>query len=444
MKGFVNLQLIDANTGIIKQELLKEENEITTALQDIIKTSGQLAFLTVNFYTNGYYRNYIRELFSGIYLLGSTQAVGSIIPKGEIIGLGGQSTTANIKVSPKGGSKVNAESEIFSNNTGFKLTWQWNTTEGNGTINAVALTGPYLHDKGGLWANTVNNHLGALQANLGVGKSVTGPVFLTPRNVGQTIQKRDILPNPFSSNPIQNLYSSHAESADKVYQPIKVTSLYTFANNEYIYGLTNYGDYLYVLFKDTNDSKWYIRKISQAGSVIETIELIDFNPSATYAYGIAVNDNYIAIGINHNPGTVIIYNRSGIAQRTVTLTEIFASIYDDSQPMGVTFLLDTDIIAFTDAYRSSSAVSPKSSLIDCSDGTIIFESQQPSSTTEEFVFKNGYGHLDNLLKPIGTGYTTNAYLGYITFGMSTLKNLTTPIVKTNSDILKVTYTILYA
>lgn len=163
IKGKAKIQLFDAKTGKLKQEVVKE-NMITNAVPNILNPAMQMRMgfsldsYKITDYTSCFLKRCSpigKQLFGGILVFSEPleEDVNNIIPsiqaRNSIIGYAGQ-YESNIGNEFKGSYNANESVELEN---GFTHVWDFATDQANGEINALALTSAMGGDCG--WHNKV-------------------------------------------------------------------------------------------------------------------------------------------------------------------------------------------------------------------------------------------------------------------------------------------------
>ena len=158
IKGTTKIQLFDAETGELTDEIVKE-NMVTNAVPNILNPALQMVLGDNVGLMN--FLNYCspigKTLFGGILIFSEPleENVDNIIPsvkdRNNIVGYAGQfsSVTGN---NMKGSYNSNESTELEN---GFTHVWDFSTDQANGDIAAVALTSAMGGDSG--WNATSNN-----------------------------------------------------------------------------------------------------------------------------------------------------------------------------------------------------------------------------------------------------------------------------------------------
>lgn len=146
LKGKTTIELTDVNTGEVT--LVEEENMITNALQYFFNSNPMGAFSYLQTtdsikYFNKYFIPMCPKLLGGIMLFSETleEDVENILPNTSVMPMAYAANNANPYEDTKRGSMNLNESMPITN--GYKFVWDFATSQGNGTIAAVALTSCY-------------------------------------------------------------------------------------------------------------------------------------------------------------------------------------------------------------------------------------------------------------------------------------------------------------
>lgn len=128
LKGKTEILLTDVNTG--KQECIKSENMVTNAISRTLNT---------NLFCGSLLNSNFKSKLNGIFLIDKVlddDPDNFILPYDcEVIGHAGNGTFPNDNY---GGIFNGEESETLNN--GYKLVWDFGTNQANGIINCIALT----------------------------------------------------------------------------------------------------------------------------------------------------------------------------------------------------------------------------------------------------------------------------------------------------------------
>ena len=146
IKGTTIIELTDVNTGEVTT--VEEENMITNALSYFFNSNPLGAFTKLNESNTlvAYNDKFIPmcpKILGGIMLFSEKleEDVDNIFPKSSLMPMGYAANNANPYEDTKRGSMNLNESMPITN--GYKFVWDFATSQGNGTIAAVALTSCY-------------------------------------------------------------------------------------------------------------------------------------------------------------------------------------------------------------------------------------------------------------------------------------------------------------
>lgn len=146
LKGKTTIELTDMNTGEVTT--VEEENMITNALRYFFNSNPMGAFSYLQTtdtikYFNKYFIPMCPKLLGGIMLFSETleEDVENILPNTNVMPMAYAANNANPYEDVKRGSMNLNESMPITN--GYKFVWDFATSQGNGTIAAVALTSCY-------------------------------------------------------------------------------------------------------------------------------------------------------------------------------------------------------------------------------------------------------------------------------------------------------------
>lgn len=146
LKGKTTIELTDVNTGEVTT--VEEENMITNALNYFFNSNPMGAFSYLQTtdtikYFNKYFIPMCPNLLGGIMLFSEPldENVENILPNTKVMPMAYAANNANPYEDVKRGSMNLNESMPITN--GYKFVWDFATSQGNGTIAAVALTSCY-------------------------------------------------------------------------------------------------------------------------------------------------------------------------------------------------------------------------------------------------------------------------------------------------------------
>ncbi len=454
MKGITKIQLIDAETNKVKQEII-EENVVTDNFNDILNAVAKRIHNLLIFYDYTtsqsqillykLVNNELKNIFGGILLLNETQALTNKLPIGNVIGIGGKSESiVNTVDVSRDGIFLPAESGDVTG--GYKFVWQWGQTEGNGDVNSICLTPPSIHDKQAI--NFEDAYFSYLEI-LGNGKGFPyynkafyydfdeDKMYYAKDN--DVLYKLDIK-NSIGINKKQsdNDYLGNGDILNDTDIPssgIQPGSCIEKYNNEIIVGILT-GSPGLKLMRFNKDTGAYL------GDFCSEIPIV--NGTSDGIFGI--NDSYIAVYTSYANKEIKIYNHSGVFQRTISLSTIALSATISAS---IRFIPNSNEFIFSAGNMSyNSKVGQSLVKIDASNGNVnLLE-----SGITAVAGTNTIGYIASSLSyPIVVGSASYSYSGreyllslILPLVLLTINNLGSTITKTSADILKITYTLLEA
>ena len=153
LKGNTKIELTNIHTG--KKEVIEKHNLITNHLKNTLEWLHAWGFTTDNS-SKLQSRQFpvYDKCMGGIILFGNTlteNADNVMLPMAEeddVVGYA--SNDVNTTENKKRGSRNITESEKVSN--GYKMVWDFGTSQANGVISAVALTDAYACARSGIFS----------------------------------------------------------------------------------------------------------------------------------------------------------------------------------------------------------------------------------------------------------------------------------------------------
>ena len=143
LKGSMVMELMDVNTGEVTE--IKEENMVTSAVNDILGTNPMGVFYCESEYSAGmvWTGNLLPicpNMIGGILLFPKAleERADNIYPPSDNLPVAYASNNVNSTENTARGSLNLTESKALDN--GYKFVWEFSPSQGNGTIAAVALT----------------------------------------------------------------------------------------------------------------------------------------------------------------------------------------------------------------------------------------------------------------------------------------------------------------
>ena len=134
LKGSATIELTNADGS---KEVIKHDNMITNAVNDLLKSQrGELATIMKHM-KNG--ESYAQALFGGILLFGETldtDANKYFLPTTNIVGYASQDAYGGLDVAR---GSVNSSESGLQEDGSYKFVWDFATSQANGKISAIAL-----------------------------------------------------------------------------------------------------------------------------------------------------------------------------------------------------------------------------------------------------------------------------------------------------------------
>ena len=134
LKGSATIELTNADGS---KEIIKHDNMITNAVNDLLKSQrGELATIMKHM-KNG--ESYAQALFGGILLFGETldtDANKYFLPTTNIVGYASQDAYGGLDVAR---GSVNSSESGLQEDGSYKFVWDFATSQANGKISAIAL-----------------------------------------------------------------------------------------------------------------------------------------------------------------------------------------------------------------------------------------------------------------------------------------------------------------
>ena len=134
LKGSATIELTNADGS---KEIIKHDNMITNAVNDLLKSQrGELATIMKHM-KNG--ESYAQALFGGILLFGealNTDANKYFLPTTNIVGYASQDAYGGLDVAR---GSVNSSESGLQEDGSYKFVWDFATSQANGKISAIAL-----------------------------------------------------------------------------------------------------------------------------------------------------------------------------------------------------------------------------------------------------------------------------------------------------------------
>ena len=158
LKGNTKIELTNIHTG--KKEVIEKHNLITNHLKNTLEwlhTWGLTTDISSKLQTRQF--PVYDKCMGGIILFGNTlnenadNVMLPMVEEDDVVGYA--SNNVNTTENKKRGSRNITESEKVSN--GYKMVWDFGTSQANGVISAVALTDAYACDRSGIFSDICNS-----------------------------------------------------------------------------------------------------------------------------------------------------------------------------------------------------------------------------------------------------------------------------------------------
>ena len=157
IKGNTKIELTNIHTG--KKEVIEKHNLITNHLKNTLEWLHAWGF-TTDISSKLQTRQFpvYDKCMGGIILFGNTlnenadNVMLPMVEEDDVVGYA--SNNVNTTENKKRGSRNITESEKVSN--GYKMVWDFGTSQANGVISAVALTDAYACDRSGIFSDICN------------------------------------------------------------------------------------------------------------------------------------------------------------------------------------------------------------------------------------------------------------------------------------------------
>lgn len=470
LKGHTIIELKDVKTG--KVERVEKDNLVTNAVQEFLSLwQPILGWGAISKYYAPLYKNF----FGGLYIFDTAQvesASNTFLPNAataKLVGYAGRAATDGNDM--KRGSFNFNESEELSN--GYKFVWDFGTSEANGTIASLSLTHHiagfhgYHYDPtcvfgGGTiyGGNTDGNYKGLGWSSSGTSEPfdfVSSPGFGLGIPSSDDRYCRQIC--DFSVTPAEIKWKSLYSNGDttRVWNgKIKTNNLNVLDNygmretawsevqnsgapnersivfdtgSEIISLAPNYGGYgiSVAVFDRTS----YALTDSYTLNVYDTIGKYvlpgPWQSSSPFGAGMAYRGGYIYFIVCDNTG---VYNRGYVAKfnistKAVTLVTPQYTLTQTTNVWKALVHKDVNGNIYAGGY-----------LIDNNDAYIPIDMVRNDITYGAYSWANSYAVMY-------TGYGTTGIRPNLQY-LATINNLATPVIKTSSKVMKITYTLTEA
>ncbi len=449
-KGRTTIQLFEEGKEVNR---IEEENLVTDAVATIFRNlffgNGNLAALTP-----------IRNLFGGIYCFQNSleESTSNIRPPSEIenpmIAFAGQESHSTS--SPYRGNPNAIESGKITN--GYRFVWDWNTSQGNGTIGALALT---LSRFGNTGLISSDNLQSPLFFNF-AGSTIKGPYGIG--GSGTAFKREMAIQIPRSYNPDTGKgISVYPTSSSLEFIIVRANSSKFYINdsvsefeevNSTTVNLTSSKNPRYSALVE-DDSYYYYIYISSSGTSSVAMDRINKNDYSIISQDFSIpsgaiarfdSNNNLSISCNGHP--YIVYdgkylylpstdysfykvemaNPANVVKLSGNLSSWISLGY--SNPLTGAVAINESLIAGVNFIINGNRVTETSKFSPDVDGSVATAFEK-ANTYPVFV-KQSIANSEGARFNRGPGILP--YLG-------TINNLSSPVTKTPSQTMKITYDI---
>lgn len=465
MKGIAKYQLYDAETMQLKQEVV-EENAITPMYNNLFKDymkyrhrywSTYMNYNTVNFMN-------VVNFVDGIALLEDAQLTTDSIAKGNIVGVAGTSGNTGTG-NPKTGDRL----EYTLSDNSLVQKWQWNTTQGIGTINCISLGGGFnsLNSTSPRPYMTIANATTDVLLN---GSATNAVEFVVRRNpldatqdVVVTNDNSDIIYTNFSATPDKPSF----DETTNVRYNIESAAGFVDAGLTYcLGGAKNFGSdgFFYIAGKEGADSRVVKKYDPSTWTLVSTNTLGDNWSSSTnyqYYFNMYVVGDYVYWqDYAQNTTTQLVIKRVKLSTMGVDTDESANAetliLNQHSEKMyyfGITAIEDGKLFLNSrSALTSTVSQTVPGMWYILDEATFTVDDYTYSTASAAHYIPLGYIHDSDNHSDVNVHdihfMDAEQDAPTITWNinsraMFTVNNLGTPIVKTGADILIIEYTLTW-
>lgn len=452
LKGHTKIELTDVHTG--KKEVIEHDNTFQSAV--VAAYMRSMGALNNNPYNNSTWRgiDMLRNFVGGIFCFESTIASGAkYMPAGNRMIANGAYGISNSTTPVELGSYNSIESVLDNDSATF--VYDWNTAQGNGEISCICLTSEtggligYGNPSGGKYANPIaldrnqsSNDLGnfILGDNMGFTFSVDNTAkTLTVTKKRLAISKATV----FDNKNIETITLNYTTALDYA-----GNFLFRHLKNEKIAiipwsNINNNSTRNFLIYDYSNDTLEERKIINTTGKYLLVTLYWPYEEGTNF--GIIDDHAFIFDLPNSSSGsstTLFKFNTiSGTLEETITASE--ARYFDDywtSETMGK---LTTDLYAYGGVNHGMVIYDKINNTTHPANGVYAVNK---GSVSPPYNFWNYDDKNDVIVTDGGTAGESITHLRCIKnpLFLATINNLDSPVLKTASKTMKITYTLTEA
>lgn len=452
LKGNTKIELTNIHTG--KKEVVEKHNLITNHLKNTLEWLHAWGF-TTDTSSKLQSRQFpvYDKCMGGIILFGNTltdNADNVMLPMAEeddVVGYA--SNDVNTTENKKRGSRNITESEKVSN--GYKMVWDFGTSQANGVISAVALTDAYACARTGIFSdicNNCDNKRKSFPSNVTPRKIVDYDVYtdkITYLDLSST-STLTLRIATFNSNKASmegfNIYEELDSKQVQLSVELPLGGLWQDGKDGYYYYCTTW--YNNNNMSDTNNYYDTIKMARVKKDTLEvdasiglkTIKLSGLRwtqPDSMFC----ICNGYVYFGGSDTPN----YNLVKIDKIDLASSQVIKTFERFGDNYGTVYSINNIV------YAGSKCILPNDELIQKSEnegrGYIFSYTEsdtkspglwQSEGTTKGKVLTNDKGQI----MVVDSG---RIYYGFLLNNLCTINNLEEPVTKTSDKTMKITYTL---
>lgn len=452
LKGHATIQLFEDGHEV---ERIEEDNLVTDAVATIFASQ---------FFGNGDLRSLtpVRNLYGGIYAFQNSleESASNVRPPAQnvnpLVAHAGQESHAT--ASPYRGNPNAIESGLIQDGKGYKFVWDWNTSQGNGTINALALTMSRFGNTGFISSDANQSPL----MFSAVGTTIKGPsgfggsgtaykrdhAMQVPRTYDpETGEGLAIYPTSTTLEFIKvrantTKFFLNDAIVEFVEEESQVVNLTSSKSARYSALVEDDNNYYYIYIGSNGTASIAMDKISKSDYTVTSqnfsissgaVARFDANNNLSAACNghpyIICDDRYLYLPSTDfsfyrvelaNTTNVIKLNSNLTSWKTIAYTSSLtgACVINEGLIAGCYFIINGDEVTETTSFMGAT------------DGSVV----------HEFAVANRYPALVKQGIAQSAGETINRGVGVLPY-LATINNLASAVTKTPSQTMKITYSL---